>query len=625
MDRFENYGIQIPYGRHSGQIKLVCPKCKDTRGNPKDKSLSVSLDKGTWYCHHCSWTGCLKKEKEPWEMGSYDYRKAEIRHKQRKTYSKPKQKEITSLSDKVTQWFKEKRGISEKTLIDLKITEGVEWMPGKGVRKSGQWNTIQFNYFKNGELVNVKYRTGFKSFKFCKDAEILPYNIDNIKGEESCIITEGEMDTLSFWEIGHHNCISVPSGGGNTNLDWLDDYIDEYFDDKKTIYIASDTDTVGVKLKNELIRRFGAERCKILDYGEKYKDANELLVGRGKEALKDALKNAQDVKVEGIFTVKDFEQELDEMMVGGLQRGVTIGFDNFDRLCSFETKRLCIVTGIPGSGKSEFIDEIAERLNMRYGWRFAYFSPENLPLKYHAAKLIEKLTGKKAKLAPGYLTQQEYKEVKEHLQEDFSFIVPSDYKLDTILERGVFLVKKRGIKCLVIDPYNRLEDEQGAMSETRYVSHILDRLQNFAQRNDVLVILMAHPTKMPRDKEGKTIVPTLYDISGSANFYNKADFGIVVHRDRQMNCVNVIVQKVKFRHLGEPGTALFKYNLNNGRYVPYEIGMDDKNILWDNTNHLTEARHQKEATSQQSLNFDMENSLDDMPFGGPLENDSVPF
>lgn len=60
----------------------------------------------------------------------------------------------------------------------------------------------------------------------------------------------------------------------------------------------------------------------------------------------------------------------------------------------FETKRLCIITGVPSSGKSEFIDEIAERLNIRYGWRFAYFSPENAPLEYHASKLIEKFTGK---------------------------------------------------------------------------------------------------------------------------------------------------------------------------------------------------------------------------------------
>lgn len=548
----------------------------------------------------------------------YNYQQSDIRHKPHKVYEKPKPRVTPPLESRALKWFKDVRGISEQTLIDMKITEGEEWMP----QDQKKCNTVQFNYFKDGELVNTKFRTGDKHFKFISKCEILPYNIDNIKGEKECIITEGEMDTLSFWEIGHHNCVSVPAGGGNTTLDWLDDYMDGYFDDKEVIYIASDTDVVGVHLKNELIRRFGAERCKVLDYGDDCKDANEALVKHGKDYLESCYQNAQDVKVDGIFTVKDFEPELDALLENGLKRGLTLGFDNFDKLCSFETKRLCIVTGIPGSGKSEFIDEMAERLNMRYQWRFAYFSPENLPLKYHAAKLIEKFTGKK--FAQGNLKPYEYKEVKEHLQEDFRFIVPSDYRLDTILEKAKYLVRKRGIKCLVIDPYNRLEDEQGSMSETRYISKILDKLQNFAQQNDILAILMAHPTKMPKDKDGQTMIPTLYDISGSANFYNKADFGIIVHRDKENGYVKVIVQKVKFRHLGETGTALFKYNINNGRYVPYHEGMTEANIPWDNTNHLTEARHEREAEAQQNLPFDNQ-TTGDMPFGKPLDESEVPF
>ena len=134
-----------------------------------------------------------------------------------------------------------------------------------------------------------------------------------------------------------------------------------------------------------------------------------------------------------------------------MQKGVTIGHDNFDRLCSFETKRLCIITGVPSSGKSEFIDEIAERLNIRYGWRFAYFSPENAPLEYHASKLIEKFTGKQ--FDKEHLTYGEYKQVKQHLETNFFFISPkSDFRVDAILERAKFLVRRKGIKVLVIDP-----------------------------------------------------------------------------------------------------------------------------------------------------------------------------
>ncbi len=613
MKDYSDYGIQIPSGRTRGKIKVFCPQCHDTRHDKRDKSLSVDLDKGLWNCHYCGWAGTINEsdyddspegkkkwmEKQPW------YNPHRLR-KQKPVYKKPAPRQTSPLSDKAIAWFKS-RGISVDTLTACKVTEGMEWMP----QKNKEWNTVQFNYFLNGELINTKFRTGDKCFKLCSGAQLIPYMIDNIKGQKECIITEGEMDALSFYEIGYHNVISVPNGA-NANLDYLDDFIEDYFDDKETIFIASDTDTKGVELRDELLRRFGAERCRVLEYGQGCKDANEHLIAFGADSLKQVVLSAPEIKLEGVFTVSDFEESLDALFEHGMQKGVTIGHECFDRLCSFETKRLLTVTGIPGSGKSEFIDEIAERLNMRYGWRFAYFSPENAPLAYHASKLIEKFTGKKFNKET--LTYGEYKQVKQHLETDFFFISPKDdYRLETILERAKFLVRRKGIKALVIDPYNRLEDESDGMSETKYISRQLDRLTNFAQQNDVLVILMAHPTKQTKNKDGVIEAPTLYDISGSAHFYNKTDFGIVVHRNRVENTVEVIVQKVKFRHLGEVGTALFKYNLNNGRYTDYTPNQEPK---WDNTNHLIEDAKQKQQDAYEAATFDWDDlqPVEDCPF-----------
>lgn len=604
---WSNYGIEIPYGRTGGQVKTYCPQCRDRRTHKNDRSLSCDLSTGMFHCHYCGWSGCVAdNNKDDWK-----FRNPQPMRNHRKEYAKPNKVGNSTLSDKLLAWF-ECRGISEQTLSAMKITEGLEWMP----QKNKEINTVQFNYYRNGELINTKFRTGDKCFKLVSGAELLPYNIDSIKGQTDCIITEGEMDALSFIEAGFTSVVSVPNGA-NANLSYLDDYIDDYFEDKETIYIAVDTDSKGVELRDELMRRLGAERCRVLTYGDDCKDANEHLLKFGKASLIECLKSAPETKLEGVFSVSDFETSLDALFENGMQKGLVIGHENFDKYCSFETKRLCIVTGIPGSGKSEFIDEIAERLNMRYQWRFAYFSPENAPLAYHASKLIEKFTGKK--FDKKHLNPGEYRQVKEHLEKDFFFISPaSDFKLDTILDKAKSLVRRKGIKALVIDPYNRLESQStGRMSETLYISETLDKLTAFAQRYDLMIILMAHPTKLPKNKDGKIEAPTLYDISGSANFFNKADFGIVVHRDRDNNIVEVHIQKVKFRHLGEPGLALFKYNINNGRYVPYNGGFA---IDWDNSNHLHEESKRQAEEMDESSRFDFLNIDPRSPF-----DDECPF
>ena len=214
MKNYSDFGIQIPYGRTGGKVKTYCPQCHNQRRDKRDKSLSVDLDKGLWHCHYCGWSGTLTEstydpspegkrkwmEQQPW------YRQTQIRQ-QKREYKKPQPRPAAPMSAKALAWFKG-RGISEETLLAMKVTEGLEWMP----QKNGQTNTVQFNYYHNGELVNTKFRTGDKCFKLVSGAELLPYNIDAIKGQKECIITEGEMDALSFYECGRHDVISVPNG-----------------------------------------------------------------------------------------------------------------------------------------------------------------------------------------------------------------------------------------------------------------------------------------------------------------------------------------------------------------------------------------------------------------------------
>ena len=190
----------------------------------------------------------------------------------------PNKRSSNRLTVKLLNGFKS-RGISQSTLTDLKVGEGSEYMPQTGKPE----NTIKFNYFMGGDLVNIKYRDGRKNFKLYKGAEKVFYNIDSIIGYEYCVIVEGEMDVLALHEAGITNAISVPNGAtlNTNNLEYLDNCID-YFEDKEKIILAVDTDEAGQALQAELVRRLGSEVCYLASFDD-CKDANEYLIKYGTE------------------------------------------------------------------------------------------------------------------------------------------------------------------------------------------------------------------------------------------------------------------------------------------------------------------------------------------------------
>lgn len=600
-ETFADYGIKIPYRRIHGNVKTVCPKCRTSgRTHPEDRSLSVNLDAAIWNCHYCGWSGGLK-----------GYDRSNIKWNGKKDYVRPDPIKESGLSQKLINYWS-LRGISLDTLKKMHIAEGLEFMPQVGK----EMNTVQFPYYLDGELVNIKYRTGDKKFKMVQGAELIPYNIDSVKDCDTAFLVEGEGDCLSFVEAGIDNVISVPNGA-NKNLEWLDDFM-EWFDDKKTIYIAVDNDEKGVMLKEELIRRFGPERCMVVNWSDGCKDANDQLRKYGKQSLRQCVDAAQDVKVGGIYYLEDYEKNLDILYHRGAPKGCTVGWPNFDDLISFTTKRIMIVTGIPSHGKSAVMIEIAIRLNLRYGWKAAFFSPESMPMESHAQELIQVLVGKSFNPNFLHMSESEYQMGKDYVRKNFFHIMPEDNQtVATILEKAQFLVRRRGIKMLVIDPYSSIDSDFGNQSETNYIRAMLEALRNFAIRNDLLVCLVAHPTKIRKDKDHDGI-PTMYDVSGSAHFLNKTDYGIVVYRDFDNDYTLIKVEKVKSRFLGHKGDAFFKFNINNGRYTPWG---KDLPVSWDNTNWLLPEDKQQpesEPSPQENMtesNYDFWSEPgDDCPF-----------
>ena len=562
IDQFNQHNLDV------GKTQGICPLCSSDRQpkNQKLKCASYDWERGLGTCHHCD--------------SSFQLHTYQRKGSSQKTYIRPnalnvvEPKDITS---KVSKWF-ESRGISQKTLDDLMVTEGPEFMPQTGKSE----NTIQFNYIIGDELINVKYRDGRKNFKLYKGAEKVFYNINSIVGFDTCVITEGEMDVLALHEAGITNAISVPNGAtlNSNNLDYLDNCID-YFEDKEKVILAVDNDEPGQALQQELIRRLGAEVCFMASF-EDCKDANEYLIKYGKEQLRNKINDARPVPLENVKTFKDIEDEITDFVKNGFKPGYQIGLPNFDDIFSTYTGQFITVTGIPSSGKSDFVDQMVVGYNQKYQWKTAFASPENAPTYLHAHKLMRKIW--QGMPTRNDIHSDKWNQIAEHCNDNFFHIDMERYTLESVLRKGAELVKRKGIKCLVIDPFNKIRDVDCKTEDVnRYTMEYLTKIEMFCKKYDVLVFIVAHPTKMYRDKDGKIEEPTMYNIKGGGEWYDASYHGILVHRDYEAKTVKAKVLKVKFQNLGENGAeAHFKWEHKSGCFIPHQLAeLEEESMPWD--------------------------------------------
>ena len=473
-------------------------------------------------------------------------------------------------------------------------------------------NCIAFNYWLNGELINIKFRGANKSFKLVSGAEKIFYNLDSIRTEKECIIVEGEFDALSFGECGLNNVVSVPNGftTGNINLDYLDNYYD-YFDNKEKIYLAVDNDENGLNGQKELIRRLGSERCYIVNF-EDCKDANEYLVKYGVTKLRETITNAKEIPLENAETLRDFEDELDDFFINGCPKGYVSGMDSFDNSYSIEDGQFCVVTGTPQSGKSEFVDALCVGYAINYKFKTAFCSPENKPNKLHSAKLVKKLYGNK----PTNITDSRYKMSKEFVNDYFVHIDYDDgYDLKKVLKKFAELVKRKGIKVFVIDPFNKVKLKGGSQNINDYTNDYLNEIDKFCKKYQCFVYLVAHPTKMQKEEDSETFkMTTAYDIKGGGEFFDMSYHILGLRRLKESGLVHVRTLKVKFQHLGEPDTDTYlAWNFNNGRYESVNWNPEEDQFRkfndWDNSCILTSNEPEKQSNVFDNVSFDdFENS-----------------
>jgi twinkle protein len=570
MVSFSEYGIKIPSDA-SGEVRAICPECTPSRKHQhqNERDLAVNIDEGTWYCHHCGWSGGLKQKKE-------DLKPA---------YLKPSYNPL-DLPPKLIQWFKD-RGISKKTLDAANI--GYQQPQGK---RSG---AITFPRYKGGECVAIKYRTHDKRMWQSKSPEPCFYNHDGAlnHAHETLIISEGEIDALSFIEARLPCVASVPDGAPNptaqnlsTKFKFLEDGLVDHF---KSFVLAVDNDEPGKFLEKELADRLGRHNCLSITYPSGCKDANDVLKNFGPEALREAYTKAQHYPIDGLYTIEDARDDIFDLYESGLRPGLSTGWGSVDALYTVRTCEMTIVTGIPGSGKSTWLDALMVNLNRMHHWRIAYCSPENWPIQRHMANLAEKIAMKPfaaCSMTAERMTREEMEDALQVLNKNFYFtqLQEDEMGIDAVLDVMQSAISRHGVKGIVLDPWNELEYHRPQnLTETEFVSRSLGKIRRFARLNDVHVWIVAHPTKLKRNEDGTYPVPRLYDISGSAHWYNKADNGIAIYRRTPTKPeVEVHVQKIRFREVGCIGSTQLKFVKDCGIYM--ELSANER-VNTQSTNH----------------------------------------
>lgn len=574
INLFYELGIDAKAGKPSQKVK--CPNCEKL-GHKKhnDTPLSINLINGLYNCHRCGWKGSVKIGEK---SSQYQY---------------PIKKNFTKINDDAVSLFTN-RGITQEVIISNKIAQ------------EGGW--VVFPYLRNEILVNIKKRSiKDKDFRQGVDCEPIIYNYDRVKDKKEIIICEGEFDCMAFEVAGFTNTTSVNQGAPNEKDKNCDKKLEcitncyEVFEQAEVVYIAVDKDNNGKRLEIELIRRIGAEKCKVIDFPSEYKDANDVLIYEGKDILIECYKNAKDVKVTGVFTVDDVSESMLNTFEKGKKRGTTTYFSEFDRIWTHRTGEVTLWTGYMNEGKSTFIKQLLLLLAVFNGTKTGVFSPEEFPADEFYDDLIHSFIGKATdRYYKNVMNRLEYEKGMEFVKKNFFYIYPEeDFLLESIFKKMIYLIRKYGIRNILLDPYNQFDHTQGNMQIDQYVSKFMSKLKRFALIHDVAIHLVAHQVT-PVFVSGEDYPrPNAYKIKGGGTFADKADnVGFVWipkrYSDRTDRTVLVGFDKVKKKRLvGEGGDKEFKFNIETNRYEinsfsPFENNTPKQTSIHQNTEFITE-------------------------------------
>ena len=387
-------------------------------------------------------------------------------------------------------------------------------------------------------------------------APLLLWNADILSdqkvqsGQASVLITEGEWDALAALTAGFQYVVSVPNGAPATQTEdlntakryeWVDRH-SEALAKVGTFIIAADADQAGYNLAADLAGLLGAERCKFIEYPFPCKDLNEVLQEYGPQRLVDCITTAKAYPIKGLYRPSDFPER-------GEVRAYRVGVDPINEQIAIVPGTLTVVTGYANSGKSTLMNAIiGYALMNHFPVCVASFETDVKPI------LLDGLRMAMMRVDKNELRRCDTSDVDDILERNLTIITQAvdedaEMDLDAFLEYARIAVTRDGARMIVLDPWNEVEHKRRRdESETDYISRALRAIKRFAKQYDVAFWVVAHPSK---PQQGVKSIPGLYDISGSANWANKADYGLTYHRpDFEQNFANIVISKVR---MGLPG------------------------------------------------------------------------
>lgn len=501
------------------------------------------------------------------------------------------------ISEKHLNWF-DGRQIDPETVTRSGIYSGRHVPAGDDrpaeVVPDQNGDIVVFPFIEGGIEVGAKYRGANKRFWQKPNARKTFWNADILddpalrNGTAALVITEGEMDALAVIQAGYPFVVSVPDGAPpardkdgklitvpKTSKDIVPEHDDKYsfifnnwerLKQVKRIIIAADNDEPGQRLAEELVRRLDRIRCLWIEYPKGSKDFNDVLMAHGQGEVMRIIAGAKEYPVAGLYRLSEIPAEADLFPV-------STGWSALDHLVKVFTPCLMVVTGFAGQGKSTWATQMVAYLAKYHGWSTAIASFEMRINPYITDTLgTTYLDRARWALSPMGHRVMLWNEMDQAaadawMEKHFVFIGPDpqnddqDHDIQWLIDTAEAAVIRHGVRVLLVDPWNEIDHMRKRDElQTEYVGRAIRMLKQFAKRFGVLVIIVAHPTKSALQKTPDSV--SLYDISDSAHFANKADIGIVVARQGNMEVdtlTAIFVKKVRYQpDTGKPG----RYDLN---------------------------------------------------------------